>query len=78
MLANATDINAYLESVKSNYNKLLNDYIKTISDEDPIKWSLLDYLDSINNDSNKCIKRVINNKKILRRTYFRWFSCRRV
>ena len=54
MLANATDINAYLESVRSNYNKLLNDYIRTISDEDPIKWSLLDYLDSINNDSNNC------------------------
>jgi hypothetical protein len=53
-LANATDINAYLESIISNYNRLLNDYIGTISDEEAIKWNLIDYLDSINNDSNNC------------------------
>lgn len=53
-LTNASDINAYLESIISNYNRLLNDYIGTISDEEAIKWNLIDYLDSINNDSNNC------------------------
>lgn len=53
-LTNATDVNAYLENIKSNYNTILNNYLSTISDEDAIKWKLLDYLDSINNDSNNC------------------------
>ena len=53
-LANATDINAYLESIRFNYNILLNDYIGIISDEEAVKWNLIDYLDSINNASNNC------------------------